>query len=146
MRLLLQNVKGLTFFGTHGITANLERAQSGGLGAVDRAHLVVFDDVDIVGGQLVLEHVLNVVDVARVRHAVRLTRHLGRRHTSNHLRLGPFTTNRHSHPPTYTRQPSRQRAGLTCRRARVQKAQPRCCRETVLGKLFAPIVPLFTEQ
>jgi len=26
------------------------------------------------------------------------------------------------------------------------KSQPRCCRVTVLGKLFAPIVPLFTKQ
>ena len=26
------------------------------------------------------------------------------------------------------------------------KSQPRCCRVTVLGKLFTPIVPLFTKQ
>ena len=26
------------------------------------------------------------------------------------------------------------------------KSQPRCCRVTVLGKLFAPIVPLFNKQ
>jgi len=26
------------------------------------------------------------------------------------------------------------------------KPQPRCCRVTVLGKLFTPIVPLFTKQ
>jgi len=26
------------------------------------------------------------------------------------------------------------------------KSQPRRCRETVLGKLFTPIVPLFTKQ
>jgi len=26
------------------------------------------------------------------------------------------------------------------------KSQPRRCRVTVLGKLFAPIVPLFTKQ
>ena len=26
------------------------------------------------------------------------------------------------------------------------KSQPRRCRVTVLGKLFTPIVPLFTEQ
>ena len=26
------------------------------------------------------------------------------------------------------------------------KSQPRCCRVTVLGKLFTPIVPLFTQQ
>jgi len=26
------------------------------------------------------------------------------------------------------------------------KSQPRLCRVTVLGKLFTPIVPLFTEQ
>jgi len=25
------------------------------------------------------------------------------------------------------------------------KSQPRCCRVTVLGKLFTPIVPLFTK-
>jgi len=28
----------------------------------------------------------------------------------------------------------------------VFKLQPRCCRVTVLGKLFTPIVPLFTNQ
>ena len=28
----------------------------------------------------------------------------------------------------------------------VFKSQPRCCRVTVLGKLFTPIVPLFTKQ
>ena len=32
------------------------------------------------------------------------------------------------------------------RRARVQIAVARCCRVTVLGKLFTPIVPLFTKQ
>jgi len=26
------------------------------------------------------------------------------------------------------------------------KAQPRCCRVTILGKLFTPILPLFTKQ
>jgi len=26
------------------------------------------------------------------------------------------------------------------------KSQPQCCRVTVLGKLFTPIVPLFTKQ
>ena len=26
------------------------------------------------------------------------------------------------------------------------KSQPQCCRVTVLGKLFAPIVPLFNKQ
>ena len=26
------------------------------------------------------------------------------------------------------------------------KSQPRCCRLTILGKLFTPIVPLFTKQ
>ena len=26
------------------------------------------------------------------------------------------------------------------------KSQPRCCRVTVLGKLFTPIVPMFTNQ
>jgi len=26
------------------------------------------------------------------------------------------------------------------------KSQPRCCRVTVLGRLFTPIVPLFTKQ
>jgi len=26
------------------------------------------------------------------------------------------------------------------------KSQPRCCRVTVLGKLFTPIVPLFSKQ
>ena len=28
----------------------------------------------------------------------------------------------------------------------VFKSQSRCCRVTVLGKLFTPIVPLFTKQ
>ena len=37
------------------------------------------------------------------------------------------------------------RAGLRRRRPRL-KSQPRCCRVTVLGKLFIPIVPLFTKQ
>ena len=26
------------------------------------------------------------------------------------------------------------------------KSQPQCCRVTVLGKLFTPIVPVFTKQ
>ena len=26
------------------------------------------------------------------------------------------------------------------------KSQPSCCRVTVLGKLFTPVVPLFTKQ
>ena len=37
------------------------------------------------------------------------------------------------------------RAGLRRRRAWVQIAAGRRCRVTVLGKLFTPIVPLFTK-
>ena len=39
-----------------------------------------------------------------------------------------------------------QEIGLMRRRAWVQKSQARRCRVTVLGKLFTPIVPLFTKQ
>ena len=65
--------------------------QSAVLGAVDRADVVVVDDVDVFWGQVVVKVVLDAVDMTHVAHAVRHASHARVHDARVHLVLQPCT-------------------------------------------------------
>lgn len=65
--------------------------QSAVLGSVDRAYVVVVDNVDVFWRQLVVKVVLDAVDVSYVAHAVRHASHARVHYARVHLLLQPCT-------------------------------------------------------
>jgi len=64
---------------------NLHILQSAILRSVDRPDVIVFNDVDELGRQVVVKMVLDAVNVPHVAHTVRHTRHASGHYTSVHL-------------------------------------------------------------